>query len=192
MSLGTNPDNDTYVANTSPKHVKTKLMEINQNLLHHTLLYKCGGTGGWRRAVYLDMTDPNTNCPSGWNTDYSKRTCGRASIGGHTCDSVFFPVSGGPYSQVCGRIRAYQWGLGAGFYGFNNGQTTIDSKYIDGVAVMHGSPQQHIWTFVNGAWENGTRHRYYNCPCDTTRDVPIPPFVSVSLAMSIQGMEVVH
>ncbi|CAI8038971.1 hypothetical protein GBAR_LOCUS21695, partial [Geodia barretti] len=29
-------------------------------------VYTCGGTGGWRRAVYLDMTDPNTNCPSGW------------------------------------------------------------------------------------------------------------------------------
>ena len=73
--------------------------------------YRCGGTGGWRRAVYLDMTDPNTNCPSGWIlTDYSKRTCGRASTGRNTCDSVFFPVSGGPYSQVCGRIRAYQWG----------------------------------------------------------------------------------
>ena len=141
--------------------------------------YTCGGTGGWRRLVYLDMTDPNTECPSGWSTITidSKKTCGRASTGWNNCDSVFFPVSGGPYSQVCGRIRAYQWGLGAGFYGFNNGRTTIDSKYFDGVAVMHGSPRQHIWTFVNGAWENGTRHRYYNCPCDTTGYVPIPPFV---------------
>ena len=155
--------------------VKSQLMEINQNLLHHTLLYKCGGTGGWRRAVYLDMTDPYTNCPSGWNlTDYSKRTCGRSSTGRHTCDSVFFPVSGGPYSQVCGRIRAYQWGLGVGFYGFNNRRTTID---FDGVAVMHGSPLQHIWTFAIGEWENGTRHRPFKCPCDTTGDVPIPPFV---------------
>ena len=83
------------------KEVKSKLMEINQNLLHHTLLYKCGGTGGWRRAVYLDMKNPYTNCPSGWSlTDYSKRTCGRSGTGGHTCDSVFFPVGGGPYSQV--------------------------------------------------------------------------------------------
>ena len=157
--------------------IKSQLMEINQNLLHHTLLYKCGGTGGWRRAVYLDMKNPYTHCPSGWNTDYSKRTCGRASTGGHTCDSVFFPVSGGPYSQVCGRIRAYQWGLGLGFYAFRLGQTTIDSSYFDGVAVMHGSPLQHIWAFANGAWENDTTHRSFNCPCDTTGDIPIPPFV---------------
>ena len=158
--------------------VKSQLMEINQNLLHHTLLYKCGGTGGWIRAVYLDMKNPYTHCPSGWNlTDYSKRTCGRASTGLNTCDSVFFPVSGGPYSQVCGRIRVYQWGLAAGFFGFRIGRTTIDSSYFDGVAVMHGSPRQHVWTFAIGAWENDTRHRVDNCLCDTTGDIPIPPFV---------------
>ena len=40
-------------------------------------VHTCGGTGGWRRAVYLDMTDLNTDCPSGWReTGYSKRTCG--------------------------------------------------------------------------------------------------------------------
>ena len=158
--------------------VKSQLMEINQNLLHHTLLYKCGGTVGWRRAVYLDMKNPYTHCPSGWNlTDYSKRTCGRSGTGRNTCSSVFFPVSGGPYSQVCGRIRAYQWGLGLGFYGFSLGLTTIDSSYFNGVAVMHGSPLQHIWTFAIGAWENDMTHRSYNCPCDTTGNVPIPPFV---------------
>ena len=43
--------------------------------------YWCGGTAGWRRAVYLDMTDPNITCPSGWNmTGYSKRTCGRTVL----------------------------------------------------------------------------------------------------------------
>ena len=30
-------------------------------------VYICGGTGGWRHVVYLDMTDPNSTCPSGWN-----------------------------------------------------------------------------------------------------------------------------
>ena len=80
---------------------------------------------------------------------YSKRTCGRASTGSMTCDSVFFPVSGRPYSQVCGRIRAYQYGLPDAFYGYNHdGQTTIDSAYVSGVAVMYGSPQQHIWTLL--------------------------------------------
>ena len=159
--------------------VKTKLMEINQNIniLHH--IDTCGDTGGWRRAVYLNMRDTNTDCPTGWRlTGYSKRTCGRVSTGSRTCDSVFFQVSGGSYSQVCGRIRAYQWGLTDGFVGFNAfGQTTIDSAYVDGVAVMHGSPRQHIWTFAAGAWENDTILRLFNCPCDTTSNLSIPSFV---------------
>ena len=80
--------------------------------------YRCGGTEGWRCAVYLDMTDPNTECPSGWSiiTSDSKRTCGMVGSGS---TSVFFPVSGGPYSQVCGRIRAYQSGRTQAFHGYN-------------------------------------------------------------------------
>ena len=168
--------------------ITTELMKMNQTLteeiinnresIYDTAELKCGGTWGWRRAVYLDMTDPNTNYPSGWNmTGYSKRTCGRASTGLRTCDSVFFPVSGGPYSQVCGRIRAYQWGLPDAFWCYNNGgQTTIDNAYVSGVAVMYGSPRQHIWTFANGAWENFASS-YFVCPCATNRVISIPSFV---------------
>ena len=91
--------------------ITTELIKINESLTEQIIInsggLKCGGTWGWRRAVYLDMTDPNTNCHSGWQlTGYSKRTCGRANSSRLSCDSVFFPVSGGPYSQVCGRIRA--------------------------------------------------------------------------------------
>ena len=118
-------------------------------------VHTCGGTGGWRRVVYLDMTDPNTDCPSGWKeTGYSKRTCGRANGESNSCDSVTFPVSGGEYSQVCGRIKAYQWGLTGGFNGYSFGRNTIDDAYFSGVGVMHGSPRQHIWTFAAGAAEN--------------------------------------
>ena len=162
--------------------ITTKLIKINETLTEQIINssggLKCGGTWGWRRAVYLDMTDPKTNCPSGWNmTEYSKRTCGRANSSVLSCDSVFFPVSGGPYSQVCGRIRAYQYGVPDGFWGYIERGQTIDGAYVSGVAVTHGSPRQHIWTFACGAWENGTTHLRWNCPCDTTGDVPVPPFV---------------
>ena len=125
--------------------ITTKINKsLTEQIINNSGGLKCGGTWGWRRAVYLDMTDPNTNCPSGWNmTGYSKGTCGRANSSWYSCDSVFFPVSGGPYSQVCGRIRAYQYGLPNAFYGYNDdGQTTIDSAYVSGVAVMYGSPRQ--------------------------------------------------
>ena len=163
-------------------HITTEVMRMNQTMTEEIIKnsggLKCGGTWGWRRAVYLDMTDPNTNCPSGWNmTGYSKRTCGRANSSHLSCDSVFFPVSGVPYSQVCGRIRAYQYGGPDAFQGYNSGgQTTIDSAFVCGVAVMYGSPRQHIWTFASGAWENDKRRQSYNCPCDNGA-ISIPPFV---------------
>ena len=158
--------------------MKDDIDTLNEKVCRNGDCYTCGSTGGWRRAVYLDMTDPNTNCPSGWNlTGYSKRTCGRVSTGSRTCDSVFFPVSR-PYSQVCGRIRAYQHGVPDAFWGYDSGgETTIDSAYVSGVAIMYGSPRQHIWTFACGAWENDITYRDYNCPCDTNEVISIPPFV---------------
>ena len=164
-------------------HITTKLIKINESLtdqiINNSGGLKCGGTWGWRRVVYLDMTDPNTNCPSGWNmTRYSKRTCGRANSSEFSCDSVFLPISGGPYSQVCGRITAYQYGLPDAFWGYNRGgQTTIDSAYVSGVTLMNGSPRQHIWTFAAGPIEEYETHHDALCPCDTTENIIIPPFV---------------
>ena len=141
-------------------------------------LGSCGGEG-WTRVVYLDMTDPNTNCPSGWQlgTRGSKRTCDRFSTGSLTCDSVFFPVSGGTYTTVCGRIRAYQYGSTDAFESYDDGQaTTIDEAYVSGVSLTHGSPRQHIWTFAAGITEaDSTRNDA--CPCDDTVTISIPPFV---------------
>ena len=138
----------------------------------------CGGTGGWRHVVYLDMTDPHTTCPSGWNmTGYSKRTCGRISPGVRTCDSATFPVSGGEYSRVCGRIKAYQSGPTQGFYSYHNNEvTTIDGAYAGGVSVTHGTPRNHIWTFVAGTSEGDPTWTEV-CPCDVTHTIRIPPFV---------------
>ena len=163
------------------KQTSTKLMDIESLICDSRDVDCCGGTGGWRRVVYLDIiTDPNTNCPSGWNmTNYNIRTCGRASDGYDTCDSVFFPVSGGEYSQLCGKMKAYQWGWTPGFWGYNLGsQRTIDVAYLSGVAVMHGSLRQHIWSFVSGGAENDYRSHYGHCPCDTQfSNIAIPFFV---------------
>ena len=141
------------------KQTGTKLIDIKSLICNSHDVDCCGGTGGWRRVVNLDMTDPNTDCPSGWNmTNYTIRTCGRDSDGYDTCDSVFFPVSGGEYSQVCGKMKAYQWGLTIGFYKYNQGYSKVNDSYFSGVAVLHGSPQQHIWSFVAGSVENYTSH----------------------------------
>ena len=141
--------------------------------------YECGGTGGWRRVVYLNMTDPNTNCPIGWRfTTYSKRTCGRISCRSRTCDSVFFPVSGGNYTSVCGSIRAYQYGYTDAFFAYDSILvTTIKGAYVAGVSPTHGSPRKHIWTFAAGRSETPRPTDVNVCPCDTSFDIRLPAFM---------------
>ena len=45
--------------------------------------------------------------------------------------------------------------------------TTIDGAYVSGVSLTHGSPRQHIWTFVAGYSEFNNIGDDF-CPCDAT------------------------
>ena len=157
-------------------NVTKELKKTADYVLEELPQYQCGDTGGWRRVVYLDMTDPNTNCPSGWNlTTYSKRTCGKSNTSTLSCDSVFFPDIGGDYTSVCGSIKAYQKDQIDAFEPYHNGQvTTIEGAYVAGVSLTHGSPRQHIWTFAAAASETLTDAE--GCPCNGAT-VTIPPFV---------------
>ena len=49
----------------------------------------------------------------------------------------------------------------------------MNDSYFSGVAVLHGSPQQHIWSFVAGSVENYTSRSRDLCPCDTSYDISI-------------------
>ena len=142
-------------------------------------VHVCGGTGGWRRVVYLNMTDPNAPCPSGWQlSDYprSKRACGRVNQHSHSCDSTFFLITGRAYSSVCGRIRGYQYSITTAFNQSNTQVATIEEAYVSGVSLTHGSPRQHIWTFAVGDSEHYSDRQA--CPWDYMTDVPVPSFVS--------------
>ena len=160
-------------------NVTKELKEITGFITEYVpKLHGCGGTGGWRRVIYLDMTDPNINCPTGWQlTSHSKRTCGKVSTSSPSCDSVFFPVSGGAYTRVCGSIRAYQYGGLDAFEAYDDGQvTTIEGAYVSGISLTHGSPRQHIWTFAAGVTE-ASLTRDDVCPCDANTNIAIPSFV---------------
>ena len=92
-----------------------------------------------------------------------------------SCDSAIFPVSGGQYGQVCGRIRAYRWGLQDTF---NGRYRTGEHGIIDGV-YFGGSPRQHIWTFAAVRWENYTTAKFYGtCPCESRTARYTPQFVT--------------
>ena len=116
---------------------------------------KCGGPG-WRRVAFINMTDPNQNCPQGLRLrTYSVRICGRALNGRGDCSSVTFPVDGTQYRQVYGRAIAHRWGQNYAFYGYHSKVQTINGYYVDGLSLTHGSPRTHIWTFACGLF-NGT------------------------------------
>ena len=95
----------------------------------------------------------------------------------HSCDSVFFPVTDGPYTSVCGHIRAYQYSLPDAFEAYHQGKSTsINEAYVAGVSLTHGSPRQHIWTFAAGTSEDEPT-ALGACPCDATINITVPPFV---------------
>ena len=115
----------------------------------------CGGvTGGWRRVAELDMTNSSHQCPSSLQqrTDSNKRTCGIPQ----GCFSVTFSTATLEYSKVCGKIKAYQYGIPDAF-----------DATVDGVSLTHGNPRQHIWTFV-AAYDEVSTNPTSNCPCTNT------------------------
>ena len=141
----------------------------------------CGGPG-WRRAAYLNMSDPTQTCPPAWELITTpRRSCGRPSnAGDRTCYSAMFPAEGIQYSQVCGRIIGYQVGEPQAFYLENTGSPqTIDGPYVDGVSLTYGNPRKHVWTFANALDELTTGiNPTSRCTCDDpSRPNPAPSFV---------------
>ena len=122
----------------------------------------CGDiTGGWMRAVYINMTDAANSCPVGltYYTQSSTRICSsNISTGG--CTSVNFPTFDVPFTKVCGRALGYQY---RHTDAFRDGNSSIDSYYVEGLSVTHGTPRNHIWTFAAGYSKNYSKNG--NCPC---------------------------
>ena len=135
----------------------SELASVNQD--HIQAFVKCGMfSPNWRRVVYIDTTQGPGQCPSGLvehvNSTTNQRACGRSTDRG--CSSVTY-LAGGSYTNICGRVRGYQFGSPNGFIG-----TSVDS-YVEGISITRGSPRQHVWTYA-AYWYEGRS----NCPCDQT------------------------
>ena len=120
----------------------------------------CNSTGGWMRVAFLNMTDPNQQCPDGLRLITSpKRTCAKSTpnIG---CASVVYKTFGHEYSRVCGRIRAYQYGYPEAFSTFGDGWLA------DGITLYTHNQSQHIWSFAAGNDESSSTPGHFICPCN--------------------------
>ena len=142
-----------------------------------TAAHPCG-SDGWRLVELLNMTDPSHSCPNGLSlTTYSKRTCGR-SHQNSGCSSTTVFTGGVQYSQVCGRMRGYQFGQTTAFLGSTSRyDQDINGYYVSGVSLTHGDVRQHIWTFAVGATEQNNQYPNSICPCDTQLFSLVPSFV---------------
>ena len=131
----------------------------------------CGSNEGWTRVAYLDMSNPSQSCPSGFRLYESGgvRACGRPVSSGGSCASVKHHSNGISYSEVCGRVVGYAYNSPdaidtlIGPTQHNN----INSFYVDGVSITHGTPRKHIWTLMAGLSENNNfdNGSQYSCPC---------------------------
>ena len=161
---------------------------LNQTLTDHLLNLEsqigvtvCNITSAnWRRIAYFDTTQGDS-CPTGLrtvtNTTSSQTACGRTNTSGG-CASVPIPVQVS-YSQVCGIVKGYQDTSPDAFEPVSLGYNTIDTFYVDGVSITHGSPRKHLWTYANGVSElyGGGQYR---CPCarsDPNDRTYVPTFV---------------
>ena len=145
--------------------VMTELKLINETLSLRLLIYhlsvKCGIFGTWRRIAYFDTTQGDS-CPTGLrtvtNTATNQTACGRTVNG--ACTPLTF-ISSGTYSNVCGRVRGYQFGSMDCFE--RSPSRSLDETYIDGVSFTQGDPPRHLWTYAVGESENTELSN--RCPC---------------------------
>ena len=141
----------------------------------------CGGvTGGWMRAIKIDMTNSSHTCPSGLKTLTSPKRLCAMNINGGGCSSATISLRGVEYTRVCGKIIGYQQKTPDAFWPYNhNRRLTIDDQYVDGISLTHGcNPRKHIWTFVGAADE--VQNSPIVCPCtniNNTVSISIPPYV---------------
>ncbi len=115
----------------------------------------CDGPSTWTRIAFLNMSDPNQDCPDNWfNYSSPVRACGRGHDRG--CNSVTYSTHGLFYNRVCGRVLGYQNQFNYAFFGLIGfSASIIDEPYLDGVSLTHGSAgsRQHIWSFASAAGE---------------------------------------
>lgn len=143
--------------------------------------HTCGNhSGGWMRVAKIDMTNASHHCPGPFSEfkrdSPPRRLCVATS---DLCVSHFFPVTGYPYREVCGRVIAYQDKTPNAFFPFHtNPSLTINDNYVDGVSITHGNPRTHIWTFAAALDE--TIDHLSGCACTNAHvnyTVQTPAFI---------------
>ena len=157
------------IANKVLNTVMTKLDMMNATLnMLKQIQSRCGIVGNWRRIAHLDTTQGDS-CPSYLrtvtNTTTGQTACGRTI--GPGCSKLTFNISG-DYSNVCGRVRGYQYysmdAFDLSITKSAPARLSIAGYYVDGVSITQGQPLKHLWTYAVGGSEQSSSTIYW-CPC---------------------------
>ena len=128
----------------------------------------CGSTG-WTRVAIADFGNTQDPCPSGLieHNENGLRACKVESLS--TPNSIGIQT-GMSYSQVCGTVRAYQYGSPDAFEAHPE---DIEQAYLDGVSVTRGpsGARQHVFSLAAAILEG------LQCPCATGISLVPPSFV---------------
>ena len=146
---------------------------INSQVVYCEMGELCSIEGGWTRLAYLDMNDSTVDCPPGFmlNVTAGIRSCGRPD-GKGSCSSIKFPSNNISYSEVCGRVKGYQYGSPEAL---DTGTDSIDSYYAEGISITQGYPRKHVWTLIAGRYEISST--LGDCPCNIPPGPQPPSFV---------------
>ena len=135
---------DFYIVRSSTGFLLSVYCDLNRTF--------GGNSTGWMRVAELDAN----NCPPGMRTETvnTSTTC-KVSEDKAGCTEIYYPVYNISYTQVTGRIRAYQLNTLDGFVSHDDSlrslsisTNTLDSNYLDGVSITTNS--YHIWSFAGG------------------------------------------
>ena len=173
-STGTSLDNPATSCADIPTHCDSGEYWVTSSSGTATKVYCdttppcCNSSVTSMRVALLNMSDPNQQCPDNWREIESpRRSCRR--LENDTMSSVTFPTHGINYSQICGRIIAYQYGGTEAFkhYNLNVNAFSIDDNFADGITITYGTPRNHVWTFVSAISE-GAATLEHICQCTNT------------------------
>ena len=153
-------------------HIQTKAGEVRKVYCFMGKL--CGVIGGWTKIAHFNAMKANT-CPKGFTLHKQGKfkACGRMATKTSSCQSLNFPV-GFDYQRVCGKVFGHQLGHTSAL---NDGATTIDGPYVDGISLTHGSPRKHIWTFMSSFSAIQAKYAKLNCPCSKGSVQKVPSFI---------------
>ena len=120
-------------------------------------MLRCGSAeDGWRRVAYLNMSDPQQQCPSTLQLyqEGGVRACGRMPLASGCRTVGSFSSNNIYYTEVCGRIIGYQ-------YYFTDGISHSIGGFHEGISLTYGNSPNHIWTFAAPQYESAP-----DCPCN--------------------------